>query len=258
MKKIRFTLLMAAIASVVTFSSCLNTDDDSNYPMYRSVVTVGPSAFQLYSDNGSVLRPTQSSLAAMSGLASAERSIVAFDMADESLQGKELEPNKEYDVILRAGAKIPTAKTVDLYNNSPADTLVKNMDPIESLNKSSVYGRFGYLNAELSFSFKPSVTWTMNAYYNSEKDVDVKNRKFTMTLCYDKRTNENYQTGVSLFSFRMPSEVKYNFMDAGLSSTDSVDVVLRYKLSSFGSSEENSFQEVKTKMALSDFNSRRY
>ena len=252
---------MAAIASVVTFSSCLNSDDNGNYPMYRSVVTVGPSAFQLYADNGAVLRPTQSSLATMPDLAKVERAIVSFDLADESLQGKELEPNKEYDIVLNAGygysAAIPTANVINLHNNAPADSLVKNADPIESLEKTSVYGRFGYLNAQLAFSFRPSVKWEMNAVYDSEKDIDVENRQFTMTLCYDRKTNENSQTGVSLFSFKMPSSVKYAFQDAGLSSSDSVNVVLRFKSRSFSTDEKN-FDQVSCKMAVSDFVSRRY
>ena len=62
---LKLSTLLIALASVFTFSSCLNSDDDTNNPAYYSYVTIaGDSAFgyTFYADNGSILIPTSTSV----------------------------------------------------------------------------------------------------------------------------------------------------------------------------------------------------
>ena len=57
---LKLSTLLVALASLFTFSSCLNNDDNSNYATYRSYVTIAGDdtyGYTFYADFGSILKP---------------------------------------------------------------------------------------------------------------------------------------------------------------------------------------------------------
>ena len=125
---LKFSTLLVVLASVFTFSSCLNNGDDSSYPTYSSYVTITGDQFMgytFYSDFGSILRPTSASVQeVLPGLSAStvKRAYVAFDLASEAENGQNLESNKRYDIILRpsyyANYALPTYQTIRQYKKT--------------------------------------------------------------------------------------------------------------------------------------------
>ena len=104
---LKLSTFLVALASVFTFSSCLNSSDDSSYPTYSSYVTIAGDdvfGYTFHTDFGATLKPTSSSvtqvLPGLSG-SNVKRAYVAFDLVSETENGKELEKGKTYDVVLR-------------------------------------------------------------------------------------------------------------------------------------------------------------
>lgn len=242
MKKFRFFVLTAALVSAFAFSSCLDSDGDSVYPSYQCAVTVGPGAFTLYADNGSVLRP----MTTVTGLDKLERAVVAFDLVSESLNGSELEPGKSYDVKIDPyySYSIATSTVIDLYENEAAvDSLVNTQDAINQI--AGFYGAKGYITASISVNFNQGVTPYMNVAYNSKEDIDVQNAKVNLTLYYDDKSNYGNYSSTSLFSFKLPGDIFRRVNEEV--SADSVTVALNYRSSSMGEG-----QKVECKMAKKD------
>lgn len=253
MKTFKFSALLIALASVFTFSSCLDDNEGTSLPTYSSYVTIAGDAllgYTFYSDFGCVLRPTsQSVLEILPGLSGSnvKRAMVAFDLLNEAENGKELEAGKTYDIVLRnsyySNYAIPTFQTIDITaNTAAADTLVANNKQISSINQ-DIWAANGYLNAQLTISYDPNKKFYLNTYYDRDQDIDVTNNTLYLTLYYNPNSNSPTSQGVSVFSFDLPDDAAFNFM------TDSVDVVLR-------SLTNNDFQitEVgRCRMALDDF-----
>lgn len=244
MKKMKLAVAFAALVSVFGFSSCLNSDGNSNYPDFQATVTVTGDelmGYRLYADNGSILIPTSQSAAQLPGLKKIKRALVAFNIAGEE-KVSTLEPNKSYNVILdpQYSGSIPTSTVIDTYQNEPADTLMKNQDPITSIQ--GLYAVNGYATTTMTIPYNRSNLFYMNAGYDSSKDVDPSTNTLTLTIYYDNNSQNAYDSGSSPFSFKLP-ESEY-----GQFTADSINLVLKAKTANSG----NDFEEVKCRMAKTD------
>ena len=250
---LKFSTLLVALASVFTFSSCLNSDDSSNYPAYASYVTITGDQFMGYtfhSDFGCVLRPTSASVQeVLPGLSNSKvkRAYVAFDLASETENGQNLEAGKIYDIILRqsyyANYAIPTYNTIKL--TAASDSLITKNKSVQSIDEKNIWASNGYINALITINYQQNKTFSMNTYY-SEEDIDVANNTLNLNLYYNSNSESQNAQGQSVFSFRLPEEVIYN----NHFSTDSITLVLN-AISGYDNSQLNKVGECK--VAMKDF-----
>ena len=247
---LKFSTLLVALASVFTFSSCLNSDDSSNYPAYASYVTITGDQFLGYtfhSDFGCTLRPTSASVQeVLPGLGNSKvkRAYVAFDLASETENGKNLEVGKIYDIILRqsyyANYAIPTYNTIKL--TAASDSLITKNKYVQDVNK-DIWASNGYVNALITINYQQNKTFSMNTYY-SEEDIDVANNTLNLNLYYNSNSESQNAQGQSVFSFRLPEEVITRF------SAESITLVLN----AITGYENNQLTKVgECKVALKDF-----
>lgn len=231
MKTLKLSALLIALASVFTFSSCLDDSDSSSLPSYSSYVTITGDAFFGYvfhSDFGCTLKPTLSSVEeVLPGLSSstAKRALVAFDLADESLNGQTLEAGKTYDIILRssyyANYAIPTYQTIDITDDTAAaDSLTTNNHNINTVNN-DIWAINGYVNVQLTIDYDYNKSFYLNTYYDRNTDIDVANNTLYLNLYYNPNSTTPTSQGSSVFSFELPSDAAYEFQG------ESVDIVLR-------------------------------
>ena len=250
---LKFSTLLVALASVFTFSSCLNSNNDSTYPAYASYVTITGDQFLGYtfhSDFGCTLRPTSASVQeVLPGLGNSKvkRAYVAFDLASETENGKNLEVGKIYDIILRqsyyANYAIPTYNTIKLTATS--DSLITKNKSVQSIDEKNIWASNGYINALITINYQQNKTFSMNTYY-SEEDIDVANNTLNLNLYYNSNSESQNAQGQSVFSFRLPEEVIYN----NHFSTDSITLVLN-AISGYDNSQLNKVGECK--VAMKDF-----
>ena len=230
---------MAALVSAFTLSSCLGDEGYESYPAYERMVTVSSGATRLYADHGEILLPKNT----VSGLDKVERAIVAFNVLPAELNGVELEAGKTYDVELDANYSysIPTSKVINLNNNPVAvDSLTNSQEPV--LQVDGLYVKNGYLTATISYGCRQYSPVYLNLAYDSETDVNLETNTITFTLYYDnKRLISNTQIKYP-YSFRLPVDAYYKFMDAS-----TINVVFRYMV---GNSQ---YREAKTTMDKEDF-----
>lgn len=235
----KLLIMAAAFMAAFTLSSCLGESDSTSYPEYERIVTVGVGATRLYADNGETLLPVNT----VAGLEKVERAIVAFNVLPAELNGAALEPGKTYEVQLDANYcfSVPTAKVIDLNNNEVAkDSLVNTQDPI--LNVEGLYVKKGYLTATITYGCRQFTPCYLDLAYDSETDMDLSTNTITFTLYYDnKRLGSNTQVKYP-YSFRLPPNAYYSFMDAS-----TINVVLRYKF------DNSQYRELKTTMTKEDF-----
>ena len=249
---LKFSTLLVALASVFTFSSCLNSNNDSTYPAYASYVTITGDQFLGYtfhSDFGCTLRPTSASVQeVLPGLGNSKvkRAYVAFDLASETENDKNLEVGKIYDIILRqsyyANYAIPTYNTIKL--TAASDSLITKNKYVQDVNK-DIWASNGYVNALITINYQQNKTFSMNTYY-SEEDIDVANNTLNLNLYYNSNSENPSAQGQSVFSFRLPEEVIYN----NHFSTDSITLVLN-AISGYDNSQFNKVGECK--VAMKDF-----
>jgi hypothetical protein len=157
---LKLSTLLVAIASAFTFSSCLNSNDNSSNPTYSSYVTITGDQFigyTFYSDFGSILRPTSASVQeVLPGLSSStvKRAFVAFDLASENENGQNLESNKRYDIILRpsyyANYALPTYQTI--RHTEYSDSLITKNGHVQDINK-DIWAINGYVNALITINY---------------------------------------------------------------------------------------------------------
>ena len=228
--KSKLFILMAALVSVVSLSSCLGESESYEYPKHEAVVTVGADAKKLYSDGGQVLKPVNT----ITGLDKVERAYVAFNLTTSELNGSTLEQGMTYDVELDANYSysIPTSSVIDLYENPVAvDSLTKTQRPIVGVN--NLYVKNGYLTANLAFTTRQYAPYYVDLAFDSENDVDENTKTITFTLYYDcNATPANVQVNYP-FSFRLPSSLFHRFSDAS-----SINVVLKYMAGLGGETNE--------------------
>ncbi len=250
---LKFSTLLVALASVFTFSSCLNSNNDSTYPAYASYVTITGDQFLGYtfhSDFGCTLRPTSASVQeVLPGLGNSKvkRAYVAFDLASETENGQNLEAGKIYDIILRqsyyANYAIPTYNTIKL--TAASDSLITKNKYVQNVDKDMIWASNGYVNALITINYQQNKTFSMNTYY-SEEDIDVANNTLNLNLYYNSNSESQNAQGQSVFSFRLPEEVIYN----NHFSTDSITLVLN-AISGYDNSQLNKVGECK--VAMKDF-----
>lgn len=254
MKKMKTTLklstLLIALVSVFTFSSCLNDSDDTNNPAYYSYVTVtGDSAFgyTFYADNGSILMPTSASveevLPGLSG-SNVKRAFISFDVVNAPADGQ-LVAGQIYQIVLASSYysnyAIPTYQT--LRSIEPTDSLHTENERINNVNN-NIWAVRGYLNAQLTLDYQQGTTFYLNTYY-TEEDIDVDNNTLNLNLYYNSKSNYPSSQGSSVFSFKLPEELKgYNF------NSDSIKLVLN-AITGYDDSQLSKVGECK--MAITDF-----
>ena len=248
---LKLSTLIVAIASVFTFSSCLNSGESSTYPTYSSYVTIAGDqlmGYTFYSDFGSILRPTSASVQEVLGLSSStvKRAFVAFDLASETENGKNLESNKTYDIILRssyyANYALPTYKTI--RHTEYSDSLVTKNGHVQEINK-DIWAINGYVNALVTINYNQNKAFYVNTYY-SEEDIDVANNTLNLNLYYNSNSENPSAQGQSVFSFRLPEEVIYTHQF----TADSINLVLN-AITGFDNSQLSKVGECK--VALKDF-----
>ncbi len=232
MKTLKISTLLVALATALSFSSCLDEGTDTEYPNYSSYVTITGDAnfgYTFFSDGGYTLKPTTASVKeVLPGLANSnvKRAMVAFDLTSDPESVEPLEAGKTYDVTLRTSYNsnyaIPTNNTIDVTGIDLAtDTLTTNNDPIYFLSKNNYWAVNGYLNASISVIYDPYKTFYMKTFYDYEKDIDVENNTLYLNLYYNNNSSTPQAQGSSIFSFALPIEASDAFM------SDSVKVVLR-------------------------------
>lgn len=254
---LKFSTLIVALASAFTFSSCLNSDNDSTYPNYSSYVTIAGdqfSGYTFYADFGSILRPTSASVQeVLPGLSSSnvKRAFIAFDLASETENGQNLESGKTYDIILRssnnANYALPTYNTI--RHTEYSDSLITKNGHIQDINK-DIWAINGYVNALLTINYDQYKAFYMNTYY-SEEDIDVANNTLNLNLYYNKNSENTSAQGQSVFSFRLPEEVVYTHQF----TANSINLVLN-AITGYDDSQLTKVGECK--VALEDFSTPMY
>lgn len=232
-------IMVAALMSAFTLSSCLGDSETMEYPTYERMVTVGPGALYLYSDGGELLKPTNT----VTGLDKVERAVVAFDVVPAELNGTKLESGKSYDITMNPNYyySVPTQKIINLHDNAAAvDSLENTQDPIAYVE--NLYVKNGYLTAYLSYNMNRFGSYYIDMAYDAETDVDPSTNTITFTLYYDNKADYGDISMKYPFSFRMPMEA-YDKLPA-----EEVNVVVRYKTEHFN------YSTVTCKMKKSDFN----
>lgn len=249
---LKFSTLLVALASVFTFSSCLNSDDDSSYPTYSSYVTIAGGQFMdytFYSDFGCILKPTTESVKNVLynwNMQNVKRGIIYFDLASETEQIIEFKPGQRYDIVLNAnGYNTPIPTYESTRHTAASDSLVTNNKSVLNVDK-SIWAVNGFLNALITINYKSGKEFSMSTYY-SEDDIDVTNNTLNLNLYYNSNSeNSDTQIGPYPFSFRLPEEVIYN----NHFSADSITLVLN-AISGYDNSQLNKVGECK--VALKDF-----
>lgn len=251
---LKLSTLLIALASIFTFSSCLNDSDDSTGPAYYSYVTIsGDSAFgyTFYGDNGSIFIPTSASveqvLPGLSG-SNVKRAFISFDVINAPADGV-LQPNQTYQIVLGSSYysnyAIPTYQT--LLSFEPTDSLHTQNQAINNVNN-NIWAANGYVNAQMTLDYEQGKTFYLNTYY-TEEDIDVDNNTLNLNLYYNSKSQYPTSQGTSVFSFRLPEDAAFNYM------TDSIKLVLN-------AITVNGMQQLEKvgecKMAVKDFHSPMY
>lgn len=246
---LKLSTLLVALVSAFTFSSCLNSDDNSNYPTYRSYVTITGDkylGYTFYADFGSILVPSSASDQSVLNIIEeykAKRAYIAFDLTSETENGKDLEAGKEYHITVRPDYTtfiVPTYNSI--MSREVTDTLHTNNKYINDVNK-SIWAINGYVNAQLTIGYDPNKRFYLNTFY-TENDIDITNNTLHLNLYYNNNTEYPNSQGSSIFSFRLPEQVAYNF------TTDSINLVLK-AITEQGSKELTKVAECK--VAKKDF-----
>lgn len=236
MKTLKFSTLLIALASVFTFSSCLDSGNDDYGNRFRSYVTITDSGFgyTFHDDVGCTLKPTAASIqAVLPGLATSnvKRAFVAFELVNDETT-TQLLPGKTYDINLvqdyYANIPLPTYGTTRRNPNpatAEADTLIsKNNGQINYVNE-NIWAINGYVNAEMTIVYDGKTSPKMKLYYNPN-DVDATNNTLTLNVYFNSNEEYSYTQAQSVFSFELPSEVHNAFQK------DSINLVLKANLGS--------------------------
>jgi hypothetical protein len=146
------------------------------------------------------------------GKSGAKRAYVAFDLASETENGKELVAGETYQIIVRndyfrPNYAIPTYETVK--STEATDTLHTKNQRINNVDK-NIWAANGYVNAHLTISYFSNKDFALKAYC-TEEDIDVANNTFNLNLYYNSNSEQTNSQGTSIISFRLPEEVAHKF-----------------------------------------------
>ena len=131
MKKMKLAVFFAALVSVLTFSSCLDSNGDGRQEMRANVTVVGDEliGYKLYADGGGILVPTVANMKQIGDWSKVKRALVYFQHLDDPLP--EFKEDTKYNVqVTGAIPHMGVTPIIDTYQNEDADTLMKNQDPI--------------------------------------------------------------------------------------------------------------------------------
>ena len=258
MKTLKISTLLVALASVFTFSSCLDNGNDNYGNRFRSYVTItGDNSFgyTFHDDVGCKLFPTSASIqSVLPGLpgSNVKRAYVAFELVNDETT-TQLLAGKSYEIKLvndyYANYTLPTFTSVRRNENlagTEADTLVtQNNGRISSIN-SSIWAINGYVNASMVIDWDGNSNPILRTYYNAS-DVDALNNTLTLNLYYNAKTENTYTQAQSVFSFDLPEEVYNSYQ------TDEITLILKAKQSNGLGSNDTKMSEVgRCKLALKD------
>lgn len=128
----KLAVFFAALVSVLSFSSCLDTNSESAYDGIVLVTVTGDEflGYKLYADGGGILVPTAANMKQFGDWSKVKRAQVAFKHLDEVLP--EPSENTQYKVEIVSAA--PLHGGANMINTTrdveAADTLYKNQDPV--------------------------------------------------------------------------------------------------------------------------------
>lgn len=247
---LKLSTFLVALVSVFTFSSCLDSSDTSERATYYSYVTISGDdmfGYTFYADFGSTLIPTSASVQEVLpglGKSGAKRAYIAFDLASETENGQTLVAGQRYNIIVRqdyaANYSVPTYETV--MSRELTDSLHTKNGHIQNVNN-YIWAINGYVNAHLTLDYDQSKPFYLNTYYNAE-DVDAANNTLNLNLYYNSNSQYATSQGSSVFSFKLPEQVAYNF------STDSIKLVMN-AITGYDDSQLTKVAECK--VAVKDF-----
>lgn len=261
MKKVRLTILLFVLLSVLGFSACIDSDDDTNASTFSGVtVTVTGDVidgYKLYTDFGAILVPTSSSLSRLPWLTKVSRAIVSFDLTSEYPSGTKLEADKTYHIELSdpSGWNVEVPTYIVCVDTLSEDYQIHGKDSIELKNRSihsfekatgTFYVKNGYLNVTPTFSYDPRKLVYFSLYYDGVKDIDVTNGKMTLNLYFNNDVDVPYGQTQSLLSFKLSDNLYADFINGGMEEQDSIEVSLK-------ASTLSGKEELHCKMAIKDF-----
>lgn len=247
MKTLKLSTLLVALASVFTFSSCMDSDNESYGNVFLEYVTItGDSSrgYTFHDDAGCTLKPTASSIqTVLPGLAGSnvKRAIIACELVNDETT-TQLEEGKTYEVNLidyyGANIALPTINTIRRNENpstAEADTLITKNNGILSVDSSKkIWAINGYVNAAMIINWDGGSTINMKAYYNAS-DIDIANNTLTLNIYYNSQSGNAYiQQVQSVFCFDLPEELYSSY------ESDEITIVMKAKNNSqdpTGSSE---------------------
>ena len=149
MKKMKLAVFFAALVSVLSFSSCLDTNSESAYDGIALVTVTGDEfiGYKLYADGGGILVPTATNMKQFGDWSKVKRAQVAFKHLDEVLP--EPSENTKYKVeIVSVGQLFGGTNMINTTRDvEAADTLYKNQDPVIDF-----YGGVGIYKGYITFS----------------------------------------------------------------------------------------------------------
>jgi hypothetical protein len=257
---LRLSTFIVALVSVFTFSSCLNDDNaSSNGAMnYYPVTIYGNNDFgyTFYADFcDSKLIPSMTNIMEVIPYLTTrndiKRAFIAFDLASETENGKELVAGETYQIIVRndffrRNNFIPTYNTV--MSTDTTDSLHTSNQRINYVDSNRIWAENGYVNAQLTINYYNDKNFDpfkldLKAYY-TEEDIDVANNTFNLNLYYNSNSEQTNSQGTSDFSFRLPEEVAHKFQG------ETINLVLN-AITEYGSTTLTKVAECK--MAVKDF-----
>ena len=159
---LRLSAFIVALVSLFTFSSCLNDNNGSSSSAnYYSPVTItgnNDSGYIFYADFGSKLIPSMTNIMEvipdLTTRNDIERAYIAFDLASETENGKDLVAGETYQIIIRndyfsPNYVIPTYKTV--MSTEVTDSLHTYNQRINTVDQ-NIWAANGYVNAKLTLN----------------------------------------------------------------------------------------------------------
>lgn len=206
MKKLTY-ILSAVIA--LGFTSCLDDENHSDGTFGAwGYFTIGAKdetgIYSLYSDIGSIVRPTIESVNALTdgkGFGERERAYLAFKYRPEEIQ--KLEGNADFKEIvnnatLLDGQYLPMAKLLSV--EAAAEAKITDKDSLYTIN--SFAGAWicnGYLNVSVVAAHADTYP-TTNLVINEEA-TNLDNKELFLNLCFNRHKSITYGQDVFLTSF---------------------------------------------------------
>ena len=252
---LRLSTFIVALVSVFTFSSCLNDDNGSSSgAMYHLPVTIygnNDYGYTFYADCDSKLIPSMTNIMEvipdLTTRNDIERAFIAFDLASETENGKELVAGETYQIIVRndyfkPNYAIPTYSTV--MSTEATDSLHTSNQRINYVDSNRIWAANGYVNAQLTININKDKIFDLKTFY-TESDIDVANNTLNLNLYYNSNSDQPNHQFTSDFSFRLPEEVAHKFQG------ETINLVLN-AITEYGSTTLTKVAELK-EMAVKDF-----